>query len=155
MKNLKRMKQGRRPPLVHRDSNEVVTERDSLSSELNHEGLSRSLQFMAQNYTRPIQLDDIVTASGMSRRGLVKAFNKHVGRSPGAFMRQARIEFAKRPLTKLDLSVKTIALIAGFRSENTFCIAFSRATGMAPKKFQREAWLSVYRSVGSQQLVSK
>ena len=112
----------------------------------NHEGISRSLQFMAQNYTRPIQLDDAVAASGMSRRGFTKAFSQHVGHTPGSFMRQARIEFAKRLLIEQDLPLKTIATIIGFRSENTFCIAFHRATGMAPKKFQRQTWLLAYRT---------
>jgi AraC-like DNA-binding protein len=112
----------------------------------NHEGLSRSLQFMAQNYTRPIQLGEVVVASGMSRRGFAKAFNRHVGRTPGSFMRQARIEFAKRLLMEQDLPLKAIAAIIGFRSENTFCIAFHRATGMAPKKFQRQAWLESYKN---------
>ena len=114
----------------------------------NHKALSRSLQFMAQNYTRPIKLGNVVMASGMSRRGFIKVFNRHVGRTPGSFMRQARIEFAKRVLIEQDLPLKSIAAITGFRSENTFCVAFNRETGVAPKKFQRQAWLSVYRSVG-------
>jgi transcriptional regulator GlxA family with amidase domain len=102
---------------------------------------------MTQNYMRPIRLADLVAASGMSRRGFTKAFIQQLGRPPGAFMRSARIELAKRLLTKHDVPLKTIAFITGFRSENTFCIAFSRAAGIAPKKFQRQAWLSVYRTV--------
>jgi transcriptional regulator GlxA family with amidase domain len=126
-------------------------ERDRFKTS-NHKAVSRSLQFMAQNYTRPIQLGDVVVASGMSRRGFLKAFIRHVGRTPGSFMRQARIEFAKRLLIELDLPLKTIVPIIGFRSENTFCIAFNRATGMAPKQFQRQAWLSVYRTAVSRQI---
>lgn len=112
----------------------------------NHKAVSRSLQFMAQNYTRPIQVSDVVVASGMSRRGFMKAFSRHVGRTPGSFMRQARIEFAKRLLIEQDLPLKAIAVIVGFSSENTFCIAFNRATGVAPKKFQRQAWLESYKN---------
>jgi AraC-like DNA-binding protein len=48
---------------------------------------------------------------------------------------------------KQDLPLRTIATAVGFRSENTFCIAFSRATGVAPKKFQRQVWLSVFNTV--------
>jgi len=107
---------------------------------------------MAQNYTRPIQLGDVVAASGMSRRGFVKAFSRHVGHAPGSFMREARIEFAKRLLIELDLPLKTIATVIGFRSENTFCIAFHRATGMSPKRFQRQAWLSAYRTAEARQI---
>jgi transcriptional regulator GlxA family with amidase domain len=119
---------------------------------LNHTALSQSLQFMAQNYRRQIRLGDIVMASGMSRRGFTKAFSRHVGRTPGSVLRQARIEFAKRLLMEQDLPLKTIAAITGFRSENTFCIAFHRSTGMAPKKFQRQIWLSAYRTAGARQV---
>jgi transcriptional regulator GlxA family with amidase domain len=118
----------------------------------NHKAVSRSLKFMAKNYMRPIQLGDVVVASRMSRRGFVKAFSRHVGRAPGSFMRQARIEFAKRILIEQDLPLKAIATIIGFRSENTFCIAFNRATGMAPKKFQRQALLSAYHTAGTRQI---
>jgi len=117
----------------------------------NHPALVQSLQFMARNYARPIRLGDIVKVSGMSQRGFVKAFSRHVGCTPGSYIRQARIEFAKRLLVEQDLPLKTIATITGFRSENTFCIAFHRATGMAPKKFQRQTWLSTYRTAGSRQ----
>jgi AraC-like DNA-binding protein len=63
---------------------------------VNHATVSRSLQFMARNYVRPIQLSDVVTVSEMSRCGFMKAFNRHVGCSPASLIRQARIEFAKR-----------------------------------------------------------
>lgn len=102
----------------------------------NHQAVSRSLRFMAKNFTRPIRLGDVVSVSGMSRRGFMKAFGRHVGRTPGSFIRQARIEFAKQLLIEQDLPLKTIAAVTGFRSENTFCVAFHREAGMAPKKFQ-------------------
>ncbi|HEY1663118.1 MAG TPA: AraC family transcriptional regulator [Verrucomicrobiae bacterium] len=112
----------------------------------NHQALSRSLEFMERNYTRPIQVADVVIASEMSRRGFLKAFRKFFGRAPGLFIRQARIELAKRLLTEHDLPLKTIASITGFRSHNSFYVAFHRETGVTPKTFQRHAWLSVYRS---------
>jgi AraC-like DNA-binding protein len=110
-----------------------------------HDGVARSLRFMTQNYWRPIQLNDLVMVSGMSRRGLTKAFYVHVGYSPGSVLRHMRIESAKHLLLEHDLILRTIAKRCGYRSENTFCIAFQRATGMAPKKFQRHAWLTTCR----------
>ena len=122
----------------------------NVRSVTHHNGVARSLRFMAQNYGRPIQLDDLVMISGMSRRGLTKAFHLHLGFSPGSVLRQVRIERAKQILVERDLTLKDIAKHCGYRSENTFCIAFQRATGMAPKKFQRQTWLSAYRTNGSQ-----
>jgi transcriptional regulator GlxA family with amidase domain len=78
----------------------------------------------------------------MSRSGIARAFGKHTGVSPGLIIRRARIEFAKRLLIEKDLPLKSIAALTGFSSENTFCIAFQRTTGLAPKKYQRKAWLT-------------
>jgi AraC-like DNA-binding protein len=133
----------KRPPQIPFKS--LLPDNVNVRSVTNHNGVARSLRFLAQNYWRPIQLDDLVMISGMSRRGLIKAFHMHLGFSPGSVLRQVRIERAKRILVERDLTLKDVAKHCGYRSENTFCIAFQRATGMAPKKFQRNAWLTIYR----------
>lgn len=111
-----------------------------------HEAVSRSLHYMVRNFTRPIQLEAVVKVSGMSRRGFYKAFNKDIGQTPVSILRQMRIEYAKQLLLAEDLPLKIIASRTGFRSENTFCVAFQRAMGMAPKKYQRQVWLAERRN---------
>ena len=108
-----------------------------------HVGVWRSVQFMIRNYCRPIQLRDVVRISGMSRRGLLQAFDRHMGLKPMQIVRRARIERAKRLLLEKDLLLKEIAGRCGYRSENTFCVSFQRAVGMPPKKFQRHFLLKI------------
>lgn len=108
-----------------------------------HRGVARSLKFMAAHFQTPVQLQDLVVESGMSRRGLIKAFHKHVGRPLAAVLRQMRIEKARHLLVTEDLSLKELAERVGFRSANTFCVAFQRVVGIAPKKFQRLNWLAI------------
>lgn len=110
-----------------------------------HPGVDRCLKFMINNFHRPIQLKDLVKISRMSRRGFCKAFNKSVGMNPGAVLRSVRIEHAKLILTEHDFGLKQIAERCGYRSENTFCVAFQRAVGIPPKKFQRQYWLGICR----------
>lgn len=112
---------------------------------VNHAGIGKGLDFMAKNFSEPIQLEDIVEVSGLSRRGFLKAFRRNLGVNPGAVLRQARIEYAKRLLTERDLVLKQIAKQCGYRSENTFCVAFQRSVGMPPKKYQRQYLLEVCR----------
>lgn len=108
-----------------------------------HVGVSQGLEFMVRNFSRPIQLEDVVKASKMSRRGFCKIFKKKVGINPGLFLRCLRAERAKLLLIQQDLKLREIAALCGYRSENTFCVAFLREVGMSPKKFQREYLLSV------------
>jgi AraC-like DNA-binding protein len=109
----------------------------------NHPTIDRCLGFMVQNFHKPIQLKDVVKVSGMSRRGFCKTFNRCLGANPGAWLRNVRIEHAKCLLVEHDLLLKQVAKRCGYRSENTFCVAFQRTVGMPPKKFQRQYWLAI------------
>ena len=110
-----------------------------------HAGVYKSLKFIRKNFSAPIQLKDLVKISGMSRRGFQKAFKKNVGTNPGLFLRSLRIEQAKRLLVEHDMKLSQIAARCGFRSENTFCIAFLRDMKTSPKRFQRQCWLTTCR----------
>lgn len=102
-----------------------------------HEAVNRSLRLMAKKFSKPIQIKDLVELSNLSRRGFHKAFCKSVGCCPGVYLRNMRIKYAKQLLTEQDMSLKDIALRCGFRSTNTFWVAFTRMTKVAPKKYQR------------------
>jgi AraC-like DNA-binding protein len=110
-----------------------------------HGGINKCIDFINKTYCRPIQVNDLMKISGLSRSGLLKAFQKHIGASPGCVLRCVRLENAKRLLTEQDLKLSEIAKHCGFRSMNTFCVAFQRVTGTAPKKFQRQYWLATCR----------
>lgn len=116
-----------------------------LPQSVGHPVVSRCLDFLAKNFTMPIQIKDLVRISGMSQRGLMKAFEKHAGVNPGAMLRRVRLEYAKRLLTEQDLPLKTIAAHCGYRSMNSFCVAFHRFEGLAPKKFQKQVLLASHR----------
>ncbi len=126
----------------------LVTSRikpSGLASRTGHAGVDRSLGFLAEKFCRPIQLEDLVKVSRMSRRGFFKAFVKRVGVNPGAYLRALRIEYAKHLLVEQDLKLEAIAPKCGYRSVNSFCIAFTREVKTSPKKFQRQYWLAVCR----------
>lgn len=110
-----------------------------------HSGVAQCLCYMAVNCSCPIKLKDLEKVAGLSRRGFQKAFRKHAGSSPGQVLRHLRIENAKRLLMESDEKLEVIASHCGYRSANTFCIAFRQVVGIPPKKFQRQAWFSTYR----------
>ncbi len=111
-----------------------------------HVKINRTLKFIARNMGQPFNLAKLVEISQMSRRGFLNAFVKHTGTRPGQFLRQIRIEQSKRILIENDLKLTEIAAMSGFGQLNSFCVAFKQATGVAPKQFQRQAWLQCYKS---------
>jgi len=107
-----------------------------------HRGVNRSLAFIDQNFHRPIGLLEVVKASGMSRRGLLKAFNRHLGMAPASFLRQIRLKHAKRLLAEHNIRLCELARRCGYRSVNSFCVAFQREMRLAPKQYQRRYLLA-------------
>ena len=134
-----------------------IPKRLGLIAGAKHPGIDRCFNFLAQNFHEPIQVKNLVEVSGMSRRGFCKAFRRCSGAAPGAVLRHLRVEHAKRLLIEHDLLLKQVAKLCGYRSENTFCVAFQRAVGVSPKKFQRQYLIALYRnhhSEGSPSLIA-
>jgi AraC-like DNA-binding protein len=103
-----------------------------------HKGVVKSLIYIADNLNRPIWIKDLVSVSTLSRRGLFKAFKKHTGRTPGEELEIARIEQSKAILAEGTHEMKDLAKICGYRSVNTFYVAFKRVVGTSPRKFQQQ-----------------
>jgi transcriptional regulator GlxA family with amidase domain len=103
-----------------------------------HEGVAHSLIYIANHHTRQIHVEDLLPVSAMSRRGLYKAFKKHLGRTPGEKLENARIEQAKKLIITGRCKLKEVAARCGYRSVNTFYVAFKRVVGTSPGKLRSQ-----------------
>ena len=63
----------------------------------------------------------------------------NLGFTPGEYIRSTRIEHAKSLLSETDNKVESIALLCGYRSVNSFFIAFKQACGTPPGEFRKHA----------------
>jgi LacI family transcriptional regulator len=114
--------------LIVRKSSDLVA--------VNHPGVSRSLRFIAEHSHEPVTVKDLVAVAAMSRRGLHKAFVEQLGRTPGQELHRVRLERAKQLLVQSGHKMEALARLCGYRSANTFCIAFKQATGLSPGQFR-------------------
>lgn len=103
---------------------------------IEHAGIARSVRYMVKHCCKPIRVNDLMAVARLSRRGFLKSFRKHTGRSPGAVLRLMRIEHAKRLLTARNPALAEVAAASGFRKANSFFVAFRSATGLSPMKYQ-------------------
>jgi len=122
----------------------LIVRRSSDLLAINHKGLSTSLRYIMEHCQQPINVEDVVAAAGMSRRGLHKAFLGILGRTPGQELQRVRMERAKRLLLETDHKVENIAEMCGFASLNSFSIAFKQAVQLSPKYF-RQAFSASFR----------
>ena len=129
---------GKRPPRqpIRIPASGLITRKSSDLLAVRHKGVANSLRFILEHCHEPISVKSLVSVAAMSRRGLHKAFMEHLGRTPGQELQRVRIERAKRLLAESDQKMEVLASMCGYRSANTFSIAFKQATGTSPKQFR-------------------
>jgi AraC-like DNA-binding protein len=98
--------------------------------------MQRALDFIAENYAKPICLADAAAAASMSESYFSRVFSRTVGRNFRAYLNEVRIERAEELLEAGDATVVSIALEAGFESLRTFNRAFRALRGMTPKELR-------------------
>ena len=97
--------------------------------------LSRALDYIDANAHADILLADIASAACVSVSSLLRQFNEHVGQSPGAFLRQVRLDRARAELRKgWAGSVRELAQRWGFQSAGKFSAAYVRRFGERPSE---------------------
>jgi len=99
--------------------------------------VAAALNFIREHYWEPIGVDEILDASGTSRRGLYYAFSRHLGRTIAQELIRRRIEEAKRLLVKGDVKLQKIASACGFSSAEHLSKVFHREVGISAAKYRK------------------
>jgi len=86
----------------------------------------------------PIRLADLAAIAGVHEVHLVRAFRRHFGVTPGAYLRGLRIDRARQALVESDAPIADLALAAGFSSQSHFTRVFHRLTGATPAAYRRD-----------------
>jgi LacI family transcriptional regulator len=119
------------PTLVsERESTEVVTLTDLT--------VKSGLQFIWENYSRNIGVEDLIQHIGVSRRTLQRAFQDNLGRGINEEIRQKRLDVGKRLLLNTDDSIKEIAQRCGYNSSNYFNKAFVKSFEQTPLEYRQK-----------------
>lgn len=110
---------------------------DRYDSQLAAESLAGRLRiFLDENIENPITLSDLEGHFHYSARHLNRIFQKVHSVSIGQYLRQQRINLAKRWLETTDRAVKNIAFSLGYSSPGQFCRYFNLQTGMTPSQYR-------------------
>ncbi len=119
------------PPkgLVIRASSDILA--------IRHLEVATALRFIWDHFREPVGVDDVHAATTMSRCGLYRAFQKHVGRTIGEELARRRVEHAKGLLVGTDEKIRRIAQLSGFSGGEHFSRAFTRIVGVNPSAYRR------------------
>jgi AraC-like DNA-binding protein/DNA gyrase inhibitor GyrI len=98
----------------------------------------KAIQFIYQNIDRPITLDEIAKAIGISVATLKRLFSQAVNESPGVFIRRLKMELAFRTLQSKNNSILEVALSSGFEDQSAFTRSFKETFGYLPKHARKK-----------------
>jgi AraC-like DNA-binding protein len=105
----------------------------------NEQFLQTLTSFMETNMGNvDISVDDLMTATGMSRSSLNRKMHELFNLSPKDFLQEARIKHACSLLKETDLSVKEIAYTCGFSNPHYFAKCFKSSTDHTPTEFRAQ-----------------
>ncbi|MHC8395130.1 AraC family transcriptional regulator [Pseudomonas sp. LB3P93] len=97
--------------------------------------LERAADYIRDNCTRQLKLEDICEAAQLSPSYLIRAFKHHYGMTPHAFLVNRRIQFARDQLRNGKL-IADVALEAGFADQAHFQRVFKQHLAATPGQYR-------------------
>jgi transcriptional regulator GlxA family with amidase domain len=92
--------------------------------------------WIAEHPADDLSVEALARRAGMSPRNFARAFASEVGRTPGRFVEDARVERARRRLEESDDAIEAIAADCGFGSAETLRRAFLRTLRVGPSAYR-------------------
>lgn len=100
--------------------------------------LEKSIEFIENNYSNNVKVNDIASYIGINRSYLTNIFKKNINMSPQEFLVNYKIDKACEFLNNPDLSIKVIAASVGYTDPLTFSKIFKKVTGVNPKGYREK-----------------
>lgn len=99
--------------------------------------LQKTLDFIFENYAKPITVNDIAKEVHMSASNFAKIFKKQYGTSPYDCLLRVRLSKSKELLKNTDMAISEIAYKTGFTSDSCFINFFKREESISPLQFRK------------------
>lgn len=99
--------------------------------------VNRACNFIADNCSRNITLEEVAHSVHLSPFYFSKVFKKEKGCNFVEFLTKTRVERSKKMLRDPDMSVVRIALESGYQDASYFCKVFRQEEGMTPNAYRK------------------
>jgi len=100
------------------------------------ERVAPAVEYISQNYTKPITNRELAALTGLSTVYFRKLFTEVMGTSPMVYARRLRIEKASELLRTTDIRIGEVAAAVGYSSDSSFRRAFKKITGVSPVDYR-------------------
>ena len=124
---------------VHRFALQETMRLDSVRASTREElyrRVCRGRDYADALFAEPVSLGDMAQAACLSPNHFLRTFRQVFHQTPHQFLRDRRLEEAKRLLARGDMSVTEVCLAVGFESLGSFSSLFRSRFGVAPSEFR-------------------
>ncbi len=98
----------------------------------------KAIEYIKKNFEKPIQLDDVVNATSVSRRVLYERFKRTLGRSVNEELRRVRVDHIAQQLVETKMPISQITADCRFTSYRNVARYFKREKGMSLLQYRKK-----------------
>ncbi|KAB0495738.1 transcriptional regulator FtrA [Pseudomonas vancouverensis] len=98
--------------------------------------LSRVMQWARERLHEPLEVRDLASEAAMSERTFLRRFSEASGQSPKTWLQHERLGRARELLESSRHNTEQIALCCGYRSVESFRVAFRSVVGVPPSVYR-------------------
>ncbi len=95
-----------------------------------------AMKMIQEEYPYLAGVDELSQRLEVSKSHLVRCFSAEMGRGPGRYLQEVRLESARQLLMSCDYDVELIAGMTGYSCANYFCKVFRKELGISPGAYR-------------------
>jgi len=114
----------------------VAARRSTEAWAIDDEATAQAYRFIRDAACEGINVSDVVSACGLSRRVLERRMRKYFGKTPHQLIAEYRLRRLKQLLRETNLPIHKIAPLAGFRHVEHMNLFFKQHQGVPPGRYR-------------------
>lgn len=105
-----------------------------------HPDLAHALQFIEENFTKPIDVKELASQAHLSPSHLTALFRARFGYGPARYVQSVRMQHARSLLCDPFLRIEDIARQCGYEEANYFVRIFRKVHGIPPGRWRTRSF---------------
>ena len=100
--------------------------------------MNKVYEYVTKNFCQKIMLDDVAAIANMTSTSFSRYFKSRVNKSFSDFLKEIRIDYARKLLSQEEMNINQIAYECGFHNISNFNKQFKKVTGDHPFHYRIE-----------------
>ena len=119
-----------------RNLSETISYSDDRTPLLEDEMILQAMIYMQDNLGKNLLFPELLKHLGMNQRTFNRRFKDAIGKTPGEYLNELRMNFACDLLKNTNLSIFEVSNYSGFNKNSWFSARFKRWAGVTPKAYR-------------------